>query len=165
MEEFFINLEKEWMNRPEKYSKEFLDKLEKMLRGDPMLCPHFERGDIHILPPDQVGDDPIWIDFTLKEYIQDFIKKRVDANLFGLLDHVEAQAIRDWDDRVELIKVTEADEVLRTYFESGIISWTNYPDKGEFQMDMDLPAAEIYFIIRRIIDIIKEKFDNLESES
>jgi len=81
-----------------------------MLRGDPLLFPHFEKGDIHILPPDKADSDPIWIDFTLKEYIQDFIKGRVNANLFGMLDRVEDQAIRDWDDRVEMIKITEADE-------------------------------------------------------
>jgi len=152
------------MTRSVKYSKEFLDKLENMLRGDPLLCPHFEKGDIHILPPDKVDDDPIWIDFTLKEYIQDFIKGRVNANLFGMLDRVEDQAIRDWDDRVEMIKITEADEVLRPYFESEIISWTNYPDKATFEMEFCLPEAEIYFIISRITDLIEEKFDNPESE-
>jgi|GEM_PF-1861958 hypothetical protein len=152
------------MNRPVKYSKEFLDKLENMLRGDPLLCPHFEKGDIHILPPDKGDDDPIWIDFTLKEHIQDFIKNRVNANLFGMLDRVEDQAIRDWDDRVEMIKITEADEILRPYFESEIISWTNYPDKVAFQMDIDLPAAEVYLIIRRIVDIVEEKFGNPDSK-
>jgi hypothetical protein len=152
------------MNRSVKYSQEFLDKLENMLRGDPLLCPHFEKGDIHILPPDKAGDDPIWIDFTLKEYIQDFIKSRVNANLFGLRNRVDAQALRNWDDRVELIKVTEADEVLRPYFESELISWTNYPDKATFEMELGLPAPEIFLILGKITDLIEEKFDTPESK-
>lgn len=151
------------MKKLEKYNREFLEKLEKMLRGDPLLRPHFENGDIHILGIDKAGDDPIWIDFTLKEDIQKFIKSQVNAILFGMRDQLQEQSIRDWDERVEMIRVLEADEELWPYFESEKISWTNYPDKAVFEIEFFLPSAEIFFILRRTMDVVEEKFDSPES--
>jgi len=104
-------------SKKERESPNFsVKQLRQLLESDEYLKPCFTLGYIHII--EKSGDNPIWIDFTLKDTVRQYIRNRVDALLAGEGDEQMEREIKKWDDLKQLDRIF-AEIAAREGFEAG----------------------------------------------
>ena len=108
------------MNSKKKKDKEnhnySVQELKELLESDRYLKPCFILGYIQII--EKPGVNPIWIDFTLKDHIRQYIRDRVDALLAGNGDEQMEREIKRWDE-LKKIDVMLEDVAAKRDFEAG----------------------------------------------
>ena len=131
----------------------------RVMKRDALLHPYFEDGSIEIT--DNQEEDYISFREGVSGETRKFVLDRV-RTIRGLKpEEWDEEKYANWEEREKMIRAAEEKEELAWYFKERYIGITNDAETCKVWIDTDLPAEEIRWLNKKILEIwIGEEMDD-----